>query len=497
MRLTPSLCIWLVSTAATVLTIHGWFELRAEMASVERAARRELEVLAVSMRTSVECMYKKGGEPDFDAVLLPLESTDPELDVFVFRQNMTLVANTAGSARNIAPARSLVNAMSPDTELSLDDLIDAGFVYGLPIVLDGVPSGWLVLARQEAAMEEELRAKTRGLAFKVLLIVLTLSVTLSLVVHFRLRRPLRKIVQRVRNIADGDLSTRLDLFKKDEISELASEFDSMSKSLGEAKNVLFQQTESREQIQIEMQELNRLALVGQLASSVAREIGSPLQVIHEKACGLINTASLDDDARKNAEAIVGLCERVARTVERLLTMVPRKPMERRLIDLAEPIAKVVEIMRPHARRLGIGITFRAEATTKVFADSGLVQQVMISLLQNAIRASEPGNNIVVATAESSFTPNTSSEMQESVAIIVDDEGEGMDAKLIERAFDPLVTAWKRAVGGGTGLGLSVVKSIVSEHHGLVVVSLGPSGKGCRFMVHFPVGSSDCDNTVDS
>jgi len=111
-----------------------------------------------------------------------------------------------------------------------------------------------------------------------------------------------------------------------------------------------------------------------------------------------------------------------------------------------------------------------------------------------LRACAAGGGVKISVAQSWFTRPSSSTGQPSVAISVEDDGPGVSDSVRSHIFEPFFTAWSKRNGataaestgnGGTGLGLSVVKSIVTEHDGVVTLSPSQAGNGARFTVHFP------------
>lgn len=121
----------------------------------------------------------------------------------------------------------------------------------------------------------------------------------------------------------------------------------------------------------------------------------------------------------------------------------------------------------------------------VLADAQQVQQVLLNLIQNAMRACSPGGTVRVGLRPASFRLPPDGPARPSAAIVVEDNGPGISAVHRARIFEPFFSAWPDGEGpGGTGLGLSVVRSIVLAHGGLVEVDAGSKGVGTRFTVHF-------------
>jgi len=234
--------------------------------------------------------------------------------------------------------------------------------------------------------------------------------------------------------------------------------------------------------------------VGELAATLAHEIGSPLQVLNGRARTLAGRADLPDDARRGAEILVEQTDRVDRIVQRLLGIARRKASVLADIDVREPVQLVADLLSVEARRRRVRIELELGEVPRVRADADQVQQVVLNLLQNALRACAAGGGVKISVAQSWFTRPSSSTGQPSVAISVEDDGPGVSDSVRSHIFEPFFTAWSKRNGataaestgnGGTGLGLSVVKSIVTEHDGVVTLSPSQAGNGARFTVHFP------------
>jgi len=486
MRLTVSLSLWLALATASVLGIHGWLQLQQEESDLDLVARRELSLRATAIRTGVESAVRDGQQPDIEQLLEQLERRDPELDVFVFDKNLALLSSSWGSSPNLPRANAVLRESEPEA-IHVQVVEETDFVASTPVRVQGANAGFIVLMRPRAALQTDLSEERQGLVVSMLAVVIALSLTLSLVVHIRLHRPLHQIMHRVRRLAQGEYSEPIVISGKDEIVELAREFDLMSQALEESRRKIVQAAESRDRLQAEMAELNRLALVGQLAASLAHEIGSPLQVLNGRARLLAARQELPSDARRNAEILVEQTDRITDIVERLLSLARRKPLKRHVISLVEPVGQVLELLMPHAERQGVELRWTARDTPPVLANAGLVQQVILNLVQNALHASSRGHRIEVTLQPSTYTPPATSRQENTVCIMVDDEGIGIEPDVLPKVFDPLVSQWREDERrAGTGLGLSVVKSIMTDHGGWVCAAVGPSGRGSRFIVHFPM-----------
>jgi two-component system, NtrC family, sensor histidine kinase HydH len=215
---------------------------------------------------------------------------------------------------------------------------------------------------------------------------------------------------------------------------------------------------------------DRMSAIGQLAAGLAHEIRNPLASI-DGAAEVLDAASDQPEVRKETLAIIRKeCARLNRLLTSLLDFArPRHP-EWREVDVGGLIASVVGLVNHSA---GSGIRFHSQVERGIPSlpgDEEQLLQVLVNLTLNAAQAM-PDGGIVALTAQS---------REGGVLIEVSDEGAGIPEEHLEKIFDPFFTTKDT----GTGLGLSVVHQIVSQHGGSVSVSANPE-RGTTFSLFFP------------
>ncbi len=298
------------------------------------------------------------------------------------------------------------------------------------------------------------------------------------------RRPLLDLVQTMRAVRAGDLSAKVSFQRADEMGAAVSEFNAMVAELGDARRRLIAETEAREALEIALQRTDKLITVGQLSAGLAHEIGSPLQVVNGRARALAARPDIPADIRRIAEIVANESDRITRIVEQLLTFARHTTPKRIDVGLREPVRDVVELFELEARRHAVRLEFVCdESLPLVNADAGQVQQVVMNLLRNAVRATPRGGRIHVSLTTQSPTGGQS---EPSVCLAVEDSGEGIPDDVAAHMFEPFFTT--RSHSGGTGLGLAIVKSIVDAHRGTITVTPRDGG-GTRFALHFPLAGA--------
>jgi signal transduction histidine kinase len=159
-------------------------------------------------------------------------------------------------------------------------------------------------------------------------------------------------------------------------------------------------------------------------------------------------------------------------------------LDRREVDVAEIARQSVETFTPRAGRDGLELKAEIEETGTIVGDPGRIGQVLDNLVSNAIKFTPEGGVVTVRARRSG---------PDAVAIEVADTGPGVPEADRERLFDRFyrtIDASDRAIEG-TGLGLTIVKTIVDGHGGKVSVG-GGEGDGATFAIELPVGEAPAD-----
>ncbi|MBF0243733.1 MAG: hypothetical protein HQL31_00485 [Planctomycetes bacterium] len=207
---------------------------------------------------------------------------------------------------------------------------------------------------------------------------------------------------------------------------------------------------------------DRLAYVGTLAGGLAHEVRSPLNSIHLNV-ELLERAGCHLEEGESTEKFFKRIRRIKEEVgdlQKILTeflqFAGPPALQMMAVDLRDFIYDVVEFVDPEMHQAGIKMKVQCEEHPyPVLADRRQMEQVMLNLLFNAKDASKPGDTISVRTFD----------LAHSVGIEIEDEGTGIDDKVLPRLFEPYFTTKK----SGTGLGLGIAKRIIYEHGGIIEV----------------------------
>jgi len=231
----------------------------------------------------------------------------------------------------------------------------------------------------------------------------------------------------------------------------------------------------RKRLQAQLRRTERVAELGTVASGMAHEIGTPMNVILGRAEYLMERTK-EESVKKGLQTIISQVERITRVMNQLLAFARRRPVEHRALDLRQAIEDNLEIFQERLSRSRITVdTSFADACPFVHADADQMSQVLINLVMNAIHAMPEGGTLRVTLAP---LPDRG-----MVTVTIADTGHGMPQEIIAKIFDPFFTT--KEFGKGTGLGLTVVRGIIEEHSGTIQVESQP-GAGTRFTICLPI-----------
>jgi signal transduction histidine kinase len=487
-RLPTKLALGLITTTAVVLGTYGWVQVRDEEHDLRATAERELRLLAATLQIAFENAFRDRQVTDVRKILESLELRDSSLDVLLFDAAASPGPQSGGSYTSQRPALEAVLELRRtgqpvvhfEGDRSLSRLIGA-----FPLRADdGSNIGSFAVVRPLDDVRADVEATKSAIAASVLSQIAGLGLVSWVLVFLFVRRPLEAIRRGMRAVKEGNLLARVPAAGHDEVTEVMSEFNGMVEELDRTRRQLAAETESRHALEAGLQRVDKLVTVGQLSAGLAHEIGSPLQILNGRAQALLSRSDASPEIRRNAEILVAESERMTRIVEQLLRFARRKEPHLTNIDAGAAVQAVADLLSYEARKRRVEIVIERDPNLPhIEADGDQVQQVVLNLLTNALKAAPAGSAVLVSMASSTFTPPAGGPAQPSVCLVVIDSGPGMDETRLTRAFEPFFTSWTDSQG--SGLGLAVVKAIVTDHGGAVALS-SMAGKGTQATVHLPV-----------
>jgi signal transduction histidine kinase len=256
----------------------------------------------------------------------------------------------------------------------------------------------------------------------------------------------------------------------------------MTERLEEARQRVETETDRSLELMRRLRLTESLAVAGKLSSSIAHEVGTPLNIIAGRAELMLRTVPADSPLREDLGVITSQIDRISRMIRAALD--PFHPREPEPVDT--DLRAVTDGLRPllqhFARSRGVKLATMVPAELPAaFVDPGHLQQVLINLLTNAIEATPAGGRVEVTAAA------RTQDEHPGVAIAVRDTGSGIPEDVLPRIFDPFFSTKPAHVG--TGLGLSICRDLLKSNGSDVQVATTP-GEGTVFTVWLPVAQSD-------
>jgi signal transduction histidine kinase len=299
-------------------------------------------------------------------------------------------------------------------------------------------------------------------------------------------RPVRELIAKARRVGTEDFSGPVRLDGHREFAELAVEMNAMASRLEGARARLEAETAARIAALEQLRHADRLSTIGRLAAGIAHELGTPLNVISERAEMIaLGEHAEPDDVPRSARVIQQQALRMTASVRRLLDFARRRRPDRCRTQLGELARATARLLAPLLEQRQVKIHCGQEAAPIwCEVDPAQIQQVLTNLVTNAVDVTPPGGAVRVAVEAPRQAPAGRAPGSRWLRIVVEDDGPGIPAELVPRIFEPFFTT--KPPGQGTGLGLAVADEIVREHGGFIEVERAAGG-GSRVSVWLPDG----------
>jgi signal transduction histidine kinase len=384
----------------------------------------------------------------------------------------------------------------PDDEsLTIETNHGKFWVIGVTIRSQGQPVGCLNLK----VSKSQTSIVTRQLVMRNLLLMLASLVVVILVVHIfflrAVRAPVKDMIRVMEGAEKGQLHVRASLRSIDEIGMLAAHLNRMLRrienfntelerkvqeataGLAEANEELRRINEELFETQKKLARSERLAIAGQLAASLAHEIGTPLNSISGHVQLLARRKDADESTRRRLQIIEKQIDNIVRTVNQLLSWSRKFDLKIELVDLRRVVEEAVLLSSPalQLRKIQVKLNL-AKDCPKIYGDGGYLQQVFLNLINNSMDAMSRGGELRIETRLADGGAR-------EVAVRVADNGAGMSPETIAHVFDPMFTT--KRMGTGTGLGLAICEQIIRQHGGAIYVESRP-GQGTSFTLVLPI-----------
>ncbi len=249
--------------------------------------------------------------------------------------------------------------------------------------------------------------------------------------------------------------------------------------------------QERDNLKEQYIQAQKMEAIGRLAGGVAHDLNNLLAPIVGYSELLLETMSSDAPDRKAVDQIFGAGMRAREIVRQLLAFSRKQTLELKSVDLNQVLADFKTLLG-RILRDDIELELKlASGASRILADPGQIEQVVMNLAVNAQDAMPAGGKITIEVNQAQLDANDAGLMRgvstgRYIVLTFRDTGIGMDATTKEKIFDPFFTT--KGQGKGTGLGLATVYGIVKQHNGTIIVHSEPES-GTAFKIFFPAAAA--------
>lgn len=354
--------------------------------------------------------------------------------------------------------------------LKLDETKNAdGEAHVLPIETSDKGRWYAMVVLKNDKKETAWRA-ARPLIYTLSVVLFSSVITLFLV--WRFTRPIADLSNAARQVAAGNLCVRVrDRSRTDEMGELAAQFNRMTEQL-----------EKKQELEAQLKEAEKSAVVGRLGSAIAHEIRNPLNYInltldHLRAKFAPEENEKREDFEKLTDQLKAEVARINGQISDFLSYSRPPTPHLQSTDVRKVIENSLLIVEAQAEDCRIKISLvEHENVPRILADADYLRSLFNNLFINAVQAMEGtgGNLSVKISPDENF-----------VKIEISDTGNGIPEENLEKIFEPYFSTKET----GTGLGLAIVQKIVDVHNGTIEVT-SKLNEGTHFVVRLPKFDED-------
>lgn len=224
----------------------------------------------------------------------------------------------------------------------------------------------------------------------------------------------------------------------------------------------------------ELREREKLALIGEVVSSIAHNLSNPLNIISGNADYLLIDKKENDEGYEELKVIIDETTRITKSIRQLLNFSKPVTLTREPVSVNNILSEIIEQAKHLSNNKNIIFKkYFIKSIPDISADKELIRDVFLNIINNSIQAISSEGTISIKTT------------QDNIFVITEitDSGAGIPQENLEKIFKPFFST--KGYGKGTGLGLSFAERVIREHNGKIEVNSKP-GKGTTFKLSLPI-----------
>ena len=487
MKLGTKLTLYLSLIIILVLSGYGYIDILSRRDILVRKTKAEVRSTGRTLRVSLEKISLPEEKGYVQGLIDAVSEYERTLGVIVYYQGDNLIFRSNLLKEGIEPfLNSIKGSMRenlPLEEFGVYEKVPI-FSYAFPLKdKRGKSIGGVAILQRTSYMEGEIEKAKWSIVIAIFVLI---GGTVALVLagtRTWVSQPISRLREGIKRMARGNLDTRIHFKGHDELSELAHSFNQMAADLKLAQERIIQDAAARLELESGLRQSEKLATVGQLASGLAHEIGTPLNILLGRTELIKRRLEDKESIRRNLEIIDNQIEKITKIIQQLLGFVRKKKPEQKVLDIGTVLETTLDFLdyRIEKQKLRVVKNFEQNLPSLV-GDQDLLQQVFLNLILNALQSMSEGGMLCLSTSSTRVSRGGLLESQRHyIEVRVEDTGIGMGKEVMRHLFNAFFTTKKT----GTGLGLMVTQGIVQDHDGWIDVE-SEVGKGSVFKVYLPL-----------
>jgi len=490
LKLGTKLTVYLSLIILLVFSGYGYFNILSRREILVKKMKVEVESTGRSLKVPLERVVIEREHKYVQDLIDSVEEYEKTLGIIVYHEGKNLVHRSQSLGEGTEPYLEMIkNSIKNDYHQEQFGVYKKSpiFAYAFPFKdRKGKAIGGVSILQHTSFMEEDIKRAELNILITVLILIGGIVAIVLMGTRRWISQPISQLIVGINHIAKGNLDTRIDLRRKGEISQLAEAFNQMAVDLKKAQQEVIQQAEAKVELERSLRQSEKLATIGQLASGLAHEIGTPLNIIGGRV-ELTKRRLEDREARKNLDIVMQQTERITKIIQQLLGFVRKKKPEQRNLNLDDLLGATLDFLGHQIQKQRVTVFKEIENNLpRVIGDPDQVQQVFLNLILNALQAMPHGGPLRLSASSKWISKKGLEDGERQyVEICVEDSGIGMEKEVVQNIFNPFYTT-KNA---GTGLGLTVSHGIIQDHEGWIEVE-SEIGKGSLFRVYLPASQEE-------